>query len=125
MRDVEVEKVVDVKSKYEERFPLSQMVVRDACNEFDGNFDYVMGAEKKFRDFRLGEREFEVDGRLTFIYPDSCKGDDENLVKEKMRNELVGTVLPLLDEHREKLASKTSDRIPVYFACRIRGFDYN
>ena len=46
MRDVEVEKVVDVKSKYEERFPLSQMVIRDACNEFDGNFDYVMGAKK-------------------------------------------------------------------------------
>ena len=62
---------------------------------------YVMGAEKKFRDFRLGEREFEVDGRLTFIYPDSCKSDDENLIiKEKMKNELVRTVLPLLDEYR-------------------------
>ena len=48
-QNVEVEKVVDVKSKYEERFPPSKMVVRDACNEFDGNFDHVMGAEKKFR----------------------------------------------------------------------------
>ena len=82
--------------------------------------------QKKFRDFRLGEREFEGDGSLTFIYPGSCKGDDENLIiKEKMRNGLVRTVLPILDEYREKLASKTDDHIPVYFACGIRGFDYN
>ena len=63
--------------------------------------------QKKSLDIRLGEREFEVDGRLTFIYPDSCKGDYENLIiKEKMRNELVRTVLPPLDKYREKLVSK-------------------
>ena len=106
-RDVKVRKVVYVKSKYEESFPLNQMVVKDECNEFDENFEYIKSAQMKSRDFKSGEREFDVVGCLTCIYPDSCKGDDENLlIKEKVRNELVRSVLPLLDEYMGKIDFK-------------------
>ena len=117
-KDVKVRNVVYVKSKHEESSPL---VDKD---EFDENFEYIKSAQMKFRDFKSGEREFDVVGCLTCIYPDSCKGDDENLlIKEKVRNELVRSVLPLLDEYGGKLISKRVITYQLISVVRLEGFN--